>query len=89
MQRRSYDLYQEGRQIVAAGTLGAVRVAAQVDPYGGHVAEELFGRFFGGAIQAALAALAQSAADGHTMVLAPLASLMRHLPPAGRRGWAG
>jgi len=26
MQRRSYDLYQEGRQIVAAETLGAVRV---------------------------------------------------------------
>lgn len=26
MQRRSYDLYQEGRKIVAAGTLGAVRV---------------------------------------------------------------
>jgi predicted dehydrogenase len=26
MQRRSYDLYQEGRKIVAAGTLGTVRV---------------------------------------------------------------
>jgi predicted dehydrogenase len=26
MQRRSYDLYQEGRKVVASGTLGAVRV---------------------------------------------------------------
>jgi predicted dehydrogenase len=30
MQRRSYDLYLEGRDIVAAGTLGKVRMVRSV-----------------------------------------------------------